>query len=123
MDTFLETTKSYFEKYFIDPLKNQYADFVGSANRAQYWYFILFYTLIALVTNFIDGLFFNTPVLTGLLTLALLVPTIAIGVRRLHDLKLSGWLYLIILVPVLGAIALVILFCLPHLPNKKIKTK
>lgn len=121
MDMFLDTTKNYFDKYYLDPLKNQYADFTGSATRAQYWYFILFYTLIALVLNFIDGLFFNAPVLTGLLTLALLVPTIAIGVRRLHDLKISGWFYLIILVPILGAIALVILFCLPHLPNKRTK--
>lgn len=123
MDMFLDTTKNYFEKYYLEPLKSQYADFKGSATRAQYWYFILFYTLIALVLNFVDGLLFNTPVLTALLTLALLVPTIAIGVRRLHDLKLSGWLYLIILVPLFGAIALVVLFCLPHLPNKKAKAK
>lgn len=119
MDTFLETTKNYFDKYYMEPLKTQYADFNGTATRAQYWYFVLFYAIIALVLNFIDGLFFQIPILTGLLTLALLVPMIALGVRRLHDLKLSGWLYLIILIPVLGFIALIILFCLPEIPTRK----
>lgn len=121
MDTFLETTKSYFNTYYVDVLKNQYTDFKGKATRSQYWYFILFYTLIVLVLNLLDGWFFTTPILSLTLALALAVPTIALGVRRLHDLNLSGWIYLIILVPVLGALALLVLFCLPSQPTKKIK--
>ena len=85
--------------YFIKVLKN-YAVFTGRARRSEYWYFVLFYMIIAFVVGFIDGLL-GTVTSTGqgimglLLTLAFFIPSIAVGVRRMHDVGKSGWFLLI----------------------------
>lgn len=108
----IEKIKSYFNKYFVEVLKTQYTDFNGRASRAQYWYFVLFYVLISIPLAIIDGILFQGQVLTLILSLALIVPSIAIGVRRLHDLGRPGWWYFGALIPVVGPIALLVLFCL-----------
>lgn len=108
----IEKIKSYFNKYFVEVLKTQYTDFQGRANRAQYWYFVLFYILISIPLAIIDGILFQGQVLTLILSLALIVPSIAIGVRRLHDLGRPGWWYFGALIPIVGPIALLVLFCL-----------
>ena len=102
---------NYFNTYFVDVLKKQYADFNGRATRSQYWYFVLFTVIIAFVLGFIDGLIFKTQVLSLIFNLAIIIPSIALGVRRLHDLGKSGWWYLLVLIPIVGPIVLLIWFC------------
>ena len=99
--------------WFLTALK-KYATFSGRAQRAEYWYFVLFYILIFIGLSFIDNITgsFSAEagmgLLGGILTLALLIPSIAVGVRRLHDTGRSGWWLLIVLVPLVGAIILLV---------------
>lgn len=86
---------------------NKYADFNGRARRSEYWWFTLAYFVASIVLSVIDGIW-GTPVLQGLLGLGLLVPSLAVGARRLHDIGKSGWMLLISLIPIVGAIILII---------------
>lgn len=79
--------------YFIKVLKN-YAVFTGRARRSEYWYFVLFYVIIAIAVGFISNLI-NFTMLSTILSLAFLVPSIAVGIRRMHDVGKSGWYILI----------------------------
>jgi len=81
---------------------SKYADFSGRASRAEYWWFFLFILLVSAATS----LFSNT--LSGLFSLATLVPSIAAAARRLHDTNRSGWWQLIVLVPVVGLVVLIV---------------
>lgn len=96
---------------------SDYATFSGRAPRSEFWWFFLFVFLGNVVLDFIDGVLFGVApdgatvsLLGGLFSLAMLLPSIAVGVRRLHDRDMSGWWYLLILIPVLGALVLLILF-------------
>lgn len=99
--------------WFLAALK-KYATFSGRAQRAEYWYFVLFYILIFLGLSVVDGItgLYSTEagmgLLGGLLTLGLFIPSIAVGVRRLHDTGRSGWWLLIALIPLVGAIVLLV---------------
>jgi len=75
---------------YLEALKN-YAVFNGRATRREYWLFFLISMGVAFVMGFIDGFFETGGVLQGLYNLALLVPSIAVGVRRMHDTDRSGW--------------------------------
>lgn len=89
---------------FIDAVKTcfvKYASFEGVASRSEYWWWTLFYFLAVL------GSLFISPVLYFILLLGLLMPTLAVGVRRLHDIDKSGWWLLVSLVPILGLIMIV----------------
>ena len=91
----------------------QYADFTGRARRTEYWMFILFTAIIQIVLAVLDsllGLAFmpGSGVLTTLYVLAVLLPSLGLAVRRLHDTSRSGWWVLIGLVPFLGAIVLIV---------------
>lgn len=104
-------------QHYINALKN-YVNFSGKLNRPGYWYFVLIHVIIAVILNFLDdllGLGSDTGygVLTGLYSLALLLPSIAAGVRRLHDAGKSGWWLLIGLVPFIGWIWLIVLLAMP----------
>lgn len=89
-------------QYFFKVLQN-YANFEGRARRAEYWYFVLFSFIISVVLNLIDlglGLTFGDPlnpngVLSSIYSLAIFLPSIAVGVRRMHDVGKSGWYLLI----------------------------
>jgi uncharacterized membrane protein YhaH (DUF805 family) len=80
-------------KWYLEVLK-KYAVFSGRARRKEYWYFALFYTLFAIVAAFI-GVLIKVPVLYSLFVLAMRVPSVAVGVRRMHDVNKSGWFLLI----------------------------
>jgi uncharacterized membrane protein YhaH (DUF805 family) len=69
----------------------KYAVFTGRARRREYWMFILVNVIIAFVLGFIGGLAANSSMLGTLYSLAVIVPTIAAGVRRMHDTDHSGW--------------------------------
>lgn len=95
-------------------LKN-YANFSGRSTRSDYWYVILANFLIGFVIGFIGGLIPDlagvTALISGLYSLAIIIPGIAIVVRRLHDINKSGWFYFIALVPLVGVIILLVFLC------------
>ncbi|UEG48634.1 DUF805 domain-containing protein [Ferruginibacter lapsinanis] len=81
--------------YFVKVLKN-YANFEGRARRKEYWYFTLFSILISIVISFIDAAIGSTIGILGLIfSFGTLIPSIAVGVRRMHDVGKSGWYLLI----------------------------
>lgn len=94
----------------LAPLK-KYADFSGRARRKEYWWFSLFCMLISTVLGFIEGFMGVAPnaeysIFAGIFCLAILVPSLAVTVRRLHDIGRRGWWMMISLVPIVGAIVL-----------------
>lgn len=95
--------------WYLEVLK-KYAVFDGRARRKEYWFFLLFNIIISMILSAIDGLTgsFNPETGVGLLggiyTIAVLIPSIAVSVRRLHDTNRSGWWLLIGLIPVIGTI-------------------
>ena len=88
---------------------SKYTQFSGRARRPEYWWFVLFSWLGALVTGLVDRVLFGPDVgIFGVIWgLALLLPAIAVGVRRLHDLGKTGWWLLIGIIPVLGTLLLI----------------
>ena len=92
----------------------KYADFSGRARRSEYWWFVVFTAVVTTIASVIDALlgtqFGRTGLLQGLATLALLLPSLAVGIRRLHDVGRSGWWVLLIIIPILGALILILAF-------------
>ena len=114
--------KGFFETYLVDCFLKPYADFSGYTSRKEFWlcYVAMLVASIGLtglvlllmaVAGVSGGLI--ATVLCSIVGLGLLVPGIAISVRRLRDAGLSPWLMLVVLVPGLGALALLVMFCLP----------
>jgi len=101
--------------YALTPLR-KYADFSGRARRAEYWWFYLFVIIAFVIASILDSLLgFGGSVgpygiLSAILGLAMLVPSLAAGVRRLHDTDRSGWWLLIALIPLVGAIVLLVFY-------------
>jgi uncharacterized membrane protein YhaH (DUF805 family) len=93
--------------YYTGVLK-KYVDFSGRARRAEYWMFVLISTLISIGLSIVDSILGSGGILEGIYGLAVLLPGIAVAVRRLHDTNRSGWWLLIGLIPILGWIALLI---------------
>ena len=96
---------------------SEYITFTGRAARSELWWFVLFIFLGNLVFSFLDRMLFGSgmdgqqvSILGALFSLAVFLPSIAVGVRRLHDLDKSGWWYLLILIPLLGALILIFFF-------------
>jgi uncharacterized membrane protein YhaH (DUF805 family) len=92
---------------------SKYVTFTGRATRPEYWYFALFVFIVDLVLQLLGhaGLGFITAIVNGLFSLGVLLPSIAVGVRRLHDIDRSGWWLLIGLVPIVGWILLLVWAC------------
>jgi uncharacterized membrane protein YhaH (DUF805 family) len=99
--------------WFVTALKN-YAVFSGRARRSEYWYFALFYLIfyaVAAIVDVMTGSFDRASgigIFTGLLTLAVLIPSLSVTARRLHDTGRSGWWLLIAFIPLVGAIILLV---------------
>lgn len=96
----------------------QYADFSGRARRKEYWMAGLINLLISLVISMIDNLLFGYPILSLLYWLFIVIPFLAVTVRRLHDVGKSGWWYLIIFVPIIGVIWLLVLLVTDSMPGE-----
>lgn len=103
-----------FTEAITSGLQN-YFNFSTRARRSAYWYWLLFVTLVVVVATLIDMAVFprvGVSPIRSLTNLALLVPGIAVGVRRLHDIDRTGWWLLLIFLPIIGAIILIIWFCM-----------
>jgi len=103
--------------WYMDVLK-KYAVFNGRARRKEYWMFFLFNLIIFLVIGFVEGLFGSPGIIGVLYSLAILIPGIAVSVRRLHDTGRSGWWLLIGFIPLLGVIVLLVFMVLDSKPGE-----
>jgi uncharacterized membrane protein YhaH (DUF805 family) len=97
-------------EWYLKVLKN-YVGFQGRARRKEYWMFVLFSVIVSIVLSILELIISLPSVLTGLYSLAVLIPSLAVGVRRLHDTGRSGWWLLISLIPLIGAIILLVFAC------------
>jgi len=99
-------------KWYLKVL-HQYLDFSGRARRKEYWVFVLFNMIFVFVAIIIDALLGIDGDTVGPLyigyTIATLIPGIAVFVRRIHDIGKSGWMLLVGLIPIVGAIWLMVL--------------
>lgn len=86
-------------------LMQKYMDFNGRAARPEFWWFALFTFVISLLLQVVGG-----DVLGLIFGLAVLLPTIGVAVRRLHDVDRSGWWYLLVVIPLIGALILIFAF-------------
>ena len=108
--------------WYMEALK-KYATFDGRARRKEYWYFALMNFVVLVVLSMIDlrlGIFSmaaGVGLLSGLYSLAVLIPGLAVTMRRLHDTDRSGWWCLIAFVPVVGWLAMVVFACLDSQPG------
>jgi uncharacterized membrane protein YhaH (DUF805 family) len=109
--------------WYLKVLK-QYADFSGRARRKEYWMFTLFNIIFIIVAMTLDNILGLTVgelpygVFYVLYALAVLIPGIAVTVRRLHDVGKSGWDFLIVLIPLIGAIWLLVLMVTDSNPGE-----
>ena len=103
-----------FKTYYWNILTKNYVNFSGRATRKQYWLFVLFNIIVFAVLAFVLSFLGNTGnVLYYLCNLAVLLPSLAIAVRRLHDINFSGWWMLVVLLQFLGGLILLVLMLLP----------
>lgn len=96
----------------------QYFDFQGRARRKEYWMFVLFSFIASIVLVILENLIGMPSVLSGLYSLATLLPSLGVAVRRLHDTNRSGWWLFIGLVPFVGGIILLVFCCLDGEPEE-----
>lgn len=106
-------------KWYLKVLKD-FGNFRGRARRSEYWYFVLFNIIFAIVAMVLDNVLGTTFKIEGttipygyiylLYALVVIIPGLAVAVRRLHDVGKSGWFFLIVLIPLIGSIWLLVLF-------------
>ena len=98
----------------IGCVRPKYATFSGRARRKEYWLFYLAWFILAVIAFGID-MVIGSPVIeigvVGIINAVLICPSLAVSVRRLHDTNRRGWWLLMYLIPFIGAIWLIVLFC------------
>lgn len=101
--TFPESISACFSKY---------ATFTGIAVRSEFWWFALFTFLASGILEIVSA------PLSGIFSLATIVPSLAVGCRRLHDTDRSGWCQLLWFIPVIGWIVLIVFLAQESRPNR-----
>ena len=105
---------------FVDAVKtcfSKYVDFNGRASRSEYWYFVLFNVIVSIVAGTVDQLI-GMQAVAGIASLALLLPGLAVAVRRLHDVG-KKWTYILMsLIPLVGWIFVLIAVCKDSEPGE-----
>lgn len=96
--------------WYLEVLR-KYAVFSGRARRKEYWMFVLFNMIITLAIDFTEGLLGGPGAAATLYGLAVIIPSWAVSVRRLHDVGKSGWFLLVLLIPIIGGIWILALAC------------
>ena len=107
--------------WYLAVLK-KYAVFSGRARRKEYWFFVLFNIIISIVLSIIDisigtGTAEEPGMLSIIYSLAIIIPSLAVSVRRLHDTDRSGWWLLILLIPFIGLIVMLVFMLLDSSPG------
>jgi len=109
--------------WYLEVLK-KYAVFSGRARRKEYWYFVLFNIIISIVLTIIDVVVGSMSpeagigLISGIYSLAVLLPSLAVAVRRLHDTSRSGWWLLLLLIPLIGAIVIIVFLATDSKPEE-----
>lgn len=104
-------------EWMMMPLQ-RYADFSGRSRRKEYWMFFLFVIIVALVLGIVEGVLGLTGMigpygpLTALFLLGIIIPGIAVQVRRFHDQDKTGWFVLLGLIPIVGGLIVLVFMCL-----------
>jgi uncharacterized membrane protein YhaH (DUF805 family) len=102
----------------VQVITNKYFEFSGRARRKEAWLFTLFYYILIIIGVILDISFdlfseeWGLGTFSLIVSVALMSPSIAVGVRRLHDIDKTGWWCLLLLIPIIGAIALLVMFCI-----------
>jgi uncharacterized membrane protein YhaH (DUF805 family) len=97
--------------WYLKVLKEHYLDFSGRARRKEYWMFTLVNLIISWSLGSLDFIFGTTffSLISVVYSLLVFIPSLAVAVRRLHDVGKSGWYYLLIFIPIIGWIWLLVL--------------
>jgi uncharacterized membrane protein YhaH (DUF805 family) len=103
----------YWKKVVLE----NYANFSGRARRAEFWWYFLANFIVSLVLNLLQAAASIFVVLVVIYGLAVLIPGLAVGVRRLHDTGKSGWWLLIALIPIVGIIVLIVFWAADSTPG------
>ncbi|WP_452223607.1 DUF805 domain-containing protein [Lacinutrix chionoecetis] len=102
-------------EWYLKVVRDNYANFEGRARRQEYWMFTLINVLIIIALAIVSGILVGVTeepafmIIYALYALAVLIPGLAVSVRRLHDQGKSGWYYLVSLIPFVGGIWLLVL--------------
>ena len=114
-------------EWYLKVMRDNYTNFSGRARRKEYWMFTLVYVIILIGCTVLDNVLGTVFMMDAgplgeismgygwaytICTLIHFIPGLALAVRRLHDVGKSGWFYLIFLIPFIGAVWLLVLFCL-----------
>jgi len=86
----------------------QYADFGGRSRRTEFWSFMLFHLIILIIIRIVDSVIGTSGIISTIYLLGVLLPMIAVSVRRLHDTDRSGWWLLALFFPFLGVVVLLL---------------
>ena len=98
-------------EWYLKVMKENYANFSGRARRKEYWMFNLLYIVVLIVAMVLDFTIGTAGLLYIIVALVHVIPSFSVMVRRLHDVKKSGWFILISLIPIIGGIWFLILMC------------
>ncbi|CRL59868.1 DUF805 domain-containing protein [Proteus mirabilis] len=110
--------------WYLEVIKNNYANFSGRARRKEYWMFTLVNTIIITVlyailmssidmnTGEMSSLGSIVGIIIGIYSLAIIVPSLAVTIRRFHDQDKSGWMFLLAFIPAVGGLIVFVFMCL-----------
>lgn len=110
--------------WYLEVIKNNYANFSGRARRKEYWMFTLVNTIIITVlyailmssidmyTGEVSSLGSIVGIIIGIYSLAIIVPSLAVTIRRFHDQDKSGWMFLLAFIPAVGGLIVFVFMCL-----------
>ena len=111
-------------EWYLKVVRDNYANFNGRARRKEYWMFALFnfiFAIVAMILDNVTGLAMESigyGAIYMIYVLATLIPSLAVIVRRLHDVGKSGWMFLISLIPLVGSIWLLVLLVTDSKPRE-----
>lgn len=95
-----------------------FTNFNGKTNRRNFWLAVLANFIVSFIVGFVSGLI-SLPIVGTIYALVMMIPSLAMEIRRMHDINKSGWNLLLSLIPLVGFIIVIYLFCQPSVANDK----